>query len=148
MNTPKYWIATISREHTQRAITGNFIQVCHGKQSPLKRMRQGDYLLIYSSKVTMEGNEKCQAFTAVGQVTDNDVYQLQMTDTFKPFRRNIRFLKSKETPITPLINELSFIPNKKSWGYPFRFGFFEIKEHDFSLITSQMLNHEIEGQYV
>ena len=25
-----------------------------------------------------------------------------------------------------------------SWGYPFRFGFFEINRHDFELISSQM----------
>lgn len=29
----------------------------------------------------------------------------------------------------------------KSWGYPFRFGFFEINQHDFDLISSQMLQH-------
>lgn len=139
----KYWIATISKEHTQRGVNGNFIQVCHGKQAPLKRMSKGDFLLVYSSKITMEGNEKCQKFTAIGQVMDDDVYQFQMTDTFNPFRKNIEFLSCEETPIIPLINDLEFIPNKKSWGYPFRFGFFEIKENDFNLIASKMLQNEI-----
>jgi predicted RNA-binding protein len=142
MNTTKYWIAAVSKQHTMRGVAGSFMQVCHGKQAPLKRMKKGDYLLVYSSKITMEGNEKCQAFTAVGQVKDDDVYQFQMTENFMPYRRNIDFLECVESPIIPLINDLEFIPNKKSWGYPFRFGFFEIKEQDFNLITSKMLQNE------
>ena len=143
MSSTKYWIAAVSKEHTMRGVSGNFMQVCHGKQAPLKRMKKGDYLIVYSSKITMEGNDNCQSFTAVGQVEDDEVYQFKMTENFKPFRRNIEFLESVETSIIPLINELEFIPNKKSWGYPFRFGFFEIKENDFNLITSKMLQNEI-----
>ncbi len=101
----KYWVAAISKEHTQRGASGNFIQVCHGKQAPLKRMKKGDYLIVYSSKITMEGNEKHQKFTAAGQVMDDEVY-------------------------------------------PFRFGFFEIKENDFNLIASKMLKDEKVGQYL
>jgi predicted RNA-binding protein len=148
MNTTKYWIAAVSKEHTMRGVAGSFMQVCHGKQAPLKRMKKGDYLLVYSSKISMEGNEKCQAFTAVGQVKDDDVYQFQMAENFIPYRRNIDFLDCVESPIIPLINDLEFISNKKSWGYPFRFGFFEIKEHDFNLITSKMLQNETVGQHI
>ncbi|RZK52785.1 MAG: EVE domain-containing protein, partial [Pedobacter sp.] len=43
--------------------------------------------------------------------------------------------------IIPLIDDLNFIQNKKSWGYPFRFGFFEINQHDFDLISTQMLHY-------
>jgi len=64
--------------------------------------------------------------------------QYQMTNDFKPFRRNIEFMECEETPISPLVKDLDFIPNKKLWGYPFRFGFFEIKENDFNFITSKM----------
>ncbi len=66
-----------------------------------------------------------------------------MTENFNPFRRNIDFFECKECSIIPLINDLEFIINKKSWGYPFRFGFFEIKENDFNLISSKMLHYEI-----
>jgi hypothetical protein len=43
---------------------------------------------------------------------------------------------------------LDFIKNKKAWGYPFRFGFFEISENDFNRITEKMLQHEVSGQYI
>lgn len=148
MSSTKYWIAVVSKEHTLRGITGRFIQVCHGKQTPLKRMKKGDYLIVYSSKITLEGNEKCQAFTAIGQVKDDNVYQISMSESFKPFRRNIDFFECRESSIIPLINNLEFISNKKSWGFPFRFGFFEINEKDFNLITSKMLQNEIGRQYI
>lgn len=122
----KYWIVAVSKEHTLLGVEGCFMQVCHGKQAPLKRMKKDDLLLVYSSKINMEKPEKCQAFTAIGKVIDDDVYQFQMNENFKPFRRNIQFFESIDTSIMPLINDLDFILDKKYWGYPFRYGFFEI----------------------
>jgi predicted RNA-binding protein len=49
------------------------------------------------------------------------------------------FYKAEETPIKPLIEKLDFIENKQSWGFKFRFGFFEIAEHDFELIRQAMI---------
>ena len=143
MKKQKFWIAVISKEHALRGIEGNFTQVCHGKQGPLKRMTAGDWLVIYSPKLTMNGTDKLQCFTGLGQVADDVVYPFAMTETFIPFRRNITFEPCQETSILPLINELEFIPNKKSWGYPFRFGFLEISENDFNLISSKLLKYEI-----
>ena len=117
-------------------------QACHGKASPLRRMRKGDFVIYYSSKRRFGKPEKCQEFTAIGIVKDDEVYPFQMTAEFCPFRRNIEFYESQEVSILPLIDELEFIQNKKSWGYPFRFGFFEIKKQDFKLLSSKMLIKE------
>lgn len=138
----RYWIAVISKDHAMRGVAGGFTQVCHGKQAPLKRLSEKDWVIIYSPKLSMTGTEKCQAFTAIGQVSDEAVYQFQMTEDFVPFRRNINFYDCIETSIVPLIDELEFISNKKAWGYPFRFGFLEIQEPDFNCIMSKMLQHE------
>jgi hypothetical protein len=138
----KYWIAVVSKDHTIRGVEGGFMQACHGKQAPLKRVKKGDWVLFYSPKQSMGKEEKCQSFTAVGQATDEIVYQYQMTESFIPFRRNIKFQECHEASILPLINKLDFITNKKSWGFVFRFGFFEIKENDFNLIISNMTIHE------
>jgi hypothetical protein len=148
MEKQKYWIAVVSKEHTMRGVAGGFMQVCHGKQAPLKRMKPNDWMLVYSPKLSMEGDIKCQSFTAIGQALDDEVYQFQMTPTFNPFRRNIKFFDCEETSILPLINDLEFIQNKKSWGFPFRFGFFEINETDFNLIMSKMLKYEINRQSI
>jgi len=142
MKKQKYWIAVASKEHAMWGVSGGYIQVNHGKEAPLKRIQQGDWIVVYSPKLTMEGDVKCQSFTAIGQASDEEVYQFQMTACFIPFRRNIRFVDCKETSILPLINDLTIIQNKKSWGFPFRFGFLEIDETDFNLISSNMLVDE------
>ena len=63
-----------------------------------------------------------------------------MGNDFVPFRRNIDFIPSIETPIKPLILKLSFIKNTKYWGYSFRYGHIEISEKDFKLIAEKMVN--------
>ncbi|MBP2616268.1 EVE domain-containing protein [Chryseobacterium jejuense] len=135
----RYWMASVSKEHTERGVEGNFIQVCHGKKAPLQRMKKGDYIIVYSSKIKMNSSEKLQNFTAIGKVMGEEVYSFQMTETFNPFRRDIEFYDCKECSIIPLIDQLDFIENKKFWGYPFRYGLFEISEKDFNLIASKMI---------
>lgn len=138
----KYWVIVASKDHVKTGISQGIAQACHGKSAPLKRMQKGDFVTFYSGKKTMGSIEKCQEFTAIGKVKDNEVYPFQMTPDFCPFRRNIDFIESEDISILPLINDLEFIPNKKSWGYPFRYGFFEISQNDFDLISSKMLNKE------
>lgn len=143
-NLHKYWIAVISKDHSRYAAEGGFIQLSHGKEAPLKRLHAGDWVMIYSSKISMESKEKCQSFTAIGQVIDEDIYVSKMSETFSPYRKKIHFYPCAEAPITPMIDSLSFIKNKKSWGYPFRFGFFEIDKEDFLLIAKQMADEAFE----
>lgn len=140
-----YWIAVVSKEHAMQGVEGGFIQINHGKEAPLKRIKKNDWIIIYSPKLSMETDVTCQAFTAIGQATDDRVYQVQMTDTFAPFRRGIQFHDCQEIPIKSLIERLGFIHNKKSWGAVFRFGFFAIQENDFNLIKSEMLPNENKG---
>lgn len=134
----RFWIAVVSKEHVLRGVEGNYMQACHGKKAPLARMKKGDGFLFYSSKISMNRDEKCQAFTVIGVVKDDIVYQFQMSESFIPFRRNIDFFKSKDISILPLIEDLEFIQDKKYWGYNFRYGFLEIGEKDFNFIQSKM----------
>jgi len=136
----KYWILVASKDHVKNGLAEGFAQVCHGKSLPLQRMSEGDFIIYYSGRQTSGKPERCQEFTAIGQVKDDRVYQVQMSENFCPSRRNIAFFQNRDIPILPLINDLNFIKNKKSWGYPFRFGFFEIGQHDFDLISTQMLH--------
>ncbi len=79
-----------------------------------------------------------ESFTAAAKITDDKIYQISMSDDFKPFRRRAEYENCNEVKIEPLIEELNFIRNKKSWGYMFRFGLFEINKHDFDLIYAKM----------
>lgn len=138
----KYWIIVASKDHVKKGLAEGFAQACHGKVAPLKRMHKDDFIIYYSGKQTMGKPEACQEFTAIGKVMDDEIYQFRMSEDFCPSRRNIEFLPARDVSILPLIPELDFIQNKKSWGYPFRFGFFEINRQDFELIASQMLQKD------
>jgi len=136
----KYWIITASKEHVKKGVEGGFAQACHGKATPLKKMKKGDYVIYYSSKQYFDKKDKCQEFTAIGQVMSNHIYQFEMTPEFCPSRIDIDFLKSQDISIRPLIKDLDFIPNKQKWGYPFRWGTLQINKHDFQIISNLMLN--------
>ena len=140
MTVEKYWITVVSKDHIKRGVEGGFMQANHGKPGSLKKLKMNDWVIFYSPKVTYAGDEKLQAFTAIGQVADEKLYQQKMSDDFIPYRRNINFYPCKEVPIAALIGSLDFITDKKSWGYRFRFGFLEIDEHDFNLLKEKMLN--------
>lgn len=101
-------------------------------------MRKGDFVVCYSGKQTIDKPDKCQEFTALGRVTDDEIYQLEVSKDFSPSRRNVDFFNCKAVSVLPLVKDLSFIQNKEHWGYPFRYGFFEIKRNDFELISSKM----------
>ena len=142
MPASKYYIVVVSKDHISRGVAGSFMQSNHGKAGSLKKLHTGDWVIFYSPKISYTGNEPLKAFTAIGQIKDEELYQHKMSDDFIPYRRNVTYYHYEETPITPLINDLDFIEDKKDWGYRFRFGFFEIGENDFELIRSKMINGE------
>lgn len=136
----RYWIGVVSASHVARGVEGGFAQLCHGKAAPLKRMQAGDWLIYYSPRTDMQNGDPLQAFTAIGQVQDDYVYKFRMSDSFIPFRRNIRYTSCKETKISSLLEQLSFTRGVSNWGYRFRFGHFEISEQDFRVIANAMLD--------
>lgn len=134
----KCWVSTISRDHVRLGVEGGFTQAGHGKASGLKRLAAGDWLVFYSPKTSLRDGERLQAFTAIGRVVDDELYQVEMAPGFVPWRRNVEFLECAETPIGPLIDELTFITDTRHWGYVFRFGLFEIPQTDFERIKDAM----------
>lgn len=134
-----YWINTISRDHVMLGVAGGFIQAGHGKDTGLKRLKKGDWMVFYSPKTSYVDGEPLQAFTAICQVADDELYQGERPDGFRPWRRKVVFTECVETPIKPLIGDLSFIQDKTHWGYMFRVGLFQIPQADFELIRSAMI---------
>ena len=143
MSLARYWVIVASKNHVMNGVRWGIAQANHGKAAPLKRMQVGDGVLYYSPKLEFEGNEKLQAFTAIGRVMGEAVYQFDMGGGFVPYRRDVKYMDCVDAPIQPLIPALTFIENKTSWGYLFRFGFFEIPKVDFDLIASQMLTEKV-----
>ena len=134
----KYWIAVASREHVMRGVTENICQVCHGKGGPLKLMTPEDWIVYYSPTERFGEVTPCRKFTAIGKISEGEPYTFPMSKDFIPWRRDVNFYQARELAIEPLIDDLSFIKDKKKWGFPFRRGCFSIPLNDFSLIASGM----------
>ena len=138
MSPPQFWIGVVSREHVQHGVQGGFIQLNHGKKVPVQRLRAGDGLVVYSPRTAYPDGEPLQAFTAIGVVITGEVYQVEMSVDFKPYRVDVRFQNSREAPIKPLVERLAFIQNKTHWGAAFRFGYLKVSAEDFNLIAESM----------
>lgn len=135
----RFWCAVASREHVKRGMADGFAQVCHGKGGPLKRMRPGDGIVYYSPTHQMgKGGQRCQMFTSIGSVKDDRVYPFEMNPGFIAYRRDVEYFDAEDTPIHPLLPHLTFTRGRGSWGYVFRFGFFEIEREDFLTICAHM----------
>ena len=75
------WVAVASAEHVRHGREHGFMQVCHGKAAPLRRIHPGDRIVYDSPTVTFRGG---------------------------------------------------------NWGYPLRFGLFEIGADDMDRIAEAM----------
>lgn len=137
--TRKFWMGVVSKDHVSKGVKEGIAQFCHGKKGPANRPKEGDFLIYYSPKVTMDGNEICQELTAIGQFKDDHAYQYEMSEKFKPFRRDVKYFDTKSILIKQLIDDLPFIKNKRSWGAAFRYGFLEIDKVSFKIIAKCMM---------
>jgi hypothetical protein len=133
-----HWIAVASAEHVLRGRAGGFIQVCHGKATPLRRIAPDDCVVCYSPPITFGGKDRLQAFTAIGVVRHGDPYAADLGDGFRPFRRDVTWAEAKEAQIKPLLDALQFSAGNANWGYQLRRGLIAISEHDCQLIADAM----------
>ena len=138
MSERRYWIGVAAANHIARGKAGGFMQVNHGKEAPLKRLQPGDIIAYYSPVQTYGGKDSLKAFTALGMVKDEKIYQGDMGGGFVPFRRDVNWFEADAVPITPLLQSLSFTKGQSHWGYKFRFGLFEISASDMQLIAEAM----------
>ncbi|MEO7393089.1 MAG: EVE domain-containing protein [Ramlibacter sp.] len=137
----KNWIAVACAEHARlgRDARGcGFMQVGHGKLAPLQRIRPRDRVAYYSPALALGGKDKLQSFVSIGLVQEGEPYAFDMGGGFVPWRRDVNYQPSREAPIQPLLDELEFVEDRQHWGYKFRFGLFEVSDHDMQLIARAM----------
>ena len=134
----KYWVGVASRDHVIAAVRGGFCQFNHGKEAPLKRLQLGDRIVYYSPKTKTQAGEPLQAFTAIGEIVDSKAFRVRASDTFQPFRRHVRYEDSRESPMRPLVERLTFSSGNAAWGQLLRRGFFEIERDDYLAIAEAM----------
>lgn len=147
--TAKNWIAVASAEHARLGRAHRplgFMQVGHGKQAPLKRIKPGDRVAYYAPTTTFGQRDELQSFVAIGTVQPGEPYESDMGNGFVPWRRDVAYAASHEAPILPLLDAFEFIDDRSRWGYRFRFGLFSVSDHDMRLIARAMgVAHEALG---
>jgi len=134
----RYWIAVACADHARRGKREGFMQICHGKGAPLRRLQAGDGVVYYSPTTAMGKSDKLQSFTTIGCVKDERTYQADMGNGFAPFRRDVAYHAAAEAPIAPLLEVLALTRGKRNWAYPFRLGLVEISAADFETIAQAM----------
>jgi hypothetical protein len=136
------WLAVASAEHVEIGRSAGFMQVCHGKASPLRRVQPGDRVVYYSPNRlytpshALRGKDRLQAFTAIGTVK-GALYQADMGFGFHPFRRDVAWHDAQPAPLAALLEELAFT-QEKNWGYRLRQGLVEISDADMTIIAAAM----------
>jgi hypothetical protein len=133
-----FWIGVASREHVFRAVKGRFCQLSHGKEEPVRRLHQGDVIIFYSPRERIGDAAPLQAFTALGEVTDEAAFLAQQTEGFDPYRRKVRYYDTKTIEIRLLLHSLSFTRDRDLWSSSFRRGSFKISSDDFAVIAKAM----------
>jgi len=97
----------------------------------------GDGFVYYSPRDAYPNGAPVKAFTAIGRVTDDEVWQADEGE-FKPWRRRIDYERGAiEVPIADLSDRLD-LTAKPNWGYALRRGLVEITPKDFALIQAAM----------
>lgn len=134
----RYWIGVASSGHVEIGVAGGFCQLCHGKGAPVRRLAPGDRIVYYAPRTHMKTGDPVQAFVAIGEIAPGEPYPFDMGGGFTPVRRDVRYFDAKPAPIRPLLDSLSFTRGRKSWGYAFRRGIFEITPEDYAVIATAM----------
>ena len=133
-----HWIAVASAEHVRRGRAEGFMQVCHGKAAPLRRIQPGDGIAYYSPTTRFGGGDRLQSFTAIGLVRPGDPYRVDMGGGFHPHRRDVAWAAASDASIRRLLVVREVTASTSNWGHRLRFGLLAISPHDFRLILAAM----------
>jgi hypothetical protein len=130
-----HWLGVVCRDHVQRGTRQGIAQLGHGRRDGLARLAPGDWLVYYSPRTSLRDGDPLQAFTAIGTVADDEIWQAHEGD-FHPWRRRVDYLPDvTETPIRSLTLDLT---GQANWGHQLRRGLIPLTGHDFDAIHTAM----------
>ena len=138
------WLAVASAEHVEIGRNGGFMQVNHGKATPLRRIQPGDRIVYYSPNRTytpshaQRNKDRLQAFTAIGTVK-NRASPTRPTWASASSRSGARWRGTRPSPCrSPSLQGQLAFTQEKNWGYRLRQGVIEISDADMTLIAEAM----------
>ena len=132
------WLGVVSRDHVRLGVALGIARIGHGRRSGLDRMAPGDRLIYYSSRTSLTDGAPLRAFTAFGEVADEELWQAD-EDGFRPWCRRVTYDPAAvEVPLDELRDrlELTAGPN---WGVQLRRGLVPLSDADTGVIRSAML---------
>jgi len=132
----RYWLGVVSAAHVRRGVGLGIAQVHHGKRAGLARLSAGDGLVYYSPKQDLGEPTPCRAFTAVGRIADNEIWQADEGD-FRPYRRRVDWAPADPVPLADVQDRL-LLTRAPNWGYALRRGLLPLDEADFRLVEEAM----------
>jgi EVE domain len=131
-----HWLGVVCRDHVRRGTERGIAQLGHGRRDGLARLAAGDWLVYYSPRTSLRDGDPLQAFTALGVVADDEIWQAH-EGNFHPWRRRVDYLADvTETPIRSLGLELTARPG---WGAQLRRGLVPLTMDDFGRIHAAMV---------
>ena len=133
----RFWLGVVSRDHVKRGWGLGIAQIGHGNRRALARMKAGDWLVYYSPRVSLETKQPLKAFTAIGQISDDEIWQADEGD-FKPWRRRVTYDATAHDAPLPALAGVLELTSKPNWGYQLRRGLIELSRHDFMAIHAAM----------
>ena len=128
----------VAKDHVLRGVQESIAQLGHGKHAPLARLQPDDWLVYYSPRQSYPNGDALRAFTAIGRVAANEIYEVETSAGFHMSRRKVEYLPAHDAPIAPLLPFLSFSRDTTNWGMVMRRGLVSITDEDLSLITEAM----------
>jgi hypothetical protein len=130
------WLGVVSADHVARGVGLGIARIGHGSRSGLARMRPGDVLVYYSPRDTL-GGAALQAFTAIGRVSDDEIWQAD-EGGYRPWCRRVAYDPTAATvPLADVRSELE-LTSAPNWGYRLRRGLVELSDHDLGVIATSM----------
>lgn len=139
MGRRKYWLGVAVRDHVMRGVTEGFAQLGHGKESAIRALSQGDWLIYYASRTAWDGGDPVRAFVAIGQVLTREPYPADQGQGFHPWRHDMRYLDAREVPIRPLLEHLDMTRGRgRHWGMAVRGSRHALTAADARTISSAM----------
>lgn len=130
------WLGVVSAAHVRRGRQFGIAQINHGRRAGLARMRAGDTLVYYSPVEERGDTASLRAFTALGVVADDEIWQADEGD-FTPYRRRIVYAETRQVPLSEVHDRLH-LTTQPNWGYQLRRGLVPLDEHDIAVLRGTM----------
>ena len=129
----RYWVNIVALEHVEKSVAEGYVQAAKGEGI----FASGDYVVFYSPRTHFRNGKSLQEFTAMGivgpAIADGDKPKGVSAPCF-----TMEFFSSRRAAIQPMVEELTFLPDKEKWELPYRRGAFSISKDDYSRIAEAM----------